>query len=509
MVVTRFLINAADMDNVCIQPNNTGFLRKYLPGFWFALALLGALAAQAQQTEVENGGAATFNEAELGYLQQKKTLRYCIDPDWMPFEGLDAQGRHIGISADYLQLFQKMLTVPLQLVPTKNWAESIDYAKSNSCDFLPLAMKTPERSRHFNFTLAYLSIPTVLVTTHDKPYLHHLADLPPQPVGVRRGYGVAELYQQLNPALHLMQYDSYDQGLLAVQQGILYGFIANMGSISFSMQQNKMQNLKIAGRLPGDSQLSFASRNDEPLLGSILQKMLLRLSVQQQQQIHQRWLSVRYEQGVDYQLVWQVILVATALGLLWLWAYLKLRRLNRALVAANAELARLSQQDPLTGLYNRQFFEQKLQDALALCQRQQLALTVAMMDLDHFKKLNDECGHLYGDTCLREFSRLCRSYFQRPQDLLVRYGGEEFVLISLGTAPAAMEKLLRAFVGVIASTEMNDGEHCRNCTISVGAYCDVPTQELDGKTLLELVDQALYQAKNQGRDQLVLIPPRG
>ncbi len=469
------------------------------PGIAVLLCCLAGTVT-ARQSEVG------FSQAELNYLQHKGELSYCIDPDWMPFEGVDTQGRHMGISADYLQLLQQKLPVSFRLVPTKNWAQSLQYAKDRRCDFLPLAMKTPERSSYLNFSTVYLNIPTVLVTSIDKAYLTDFSDLPPQAIGVRRGYGFIELYKNQYPALHIMQYDSYDEGLLAVQQGILYGFLGNMGSISYSLQQNKMHNLKIAGRLHGDSELSFASRNDEPLLGSILQKLLLRLPTQQQQQINNRWFSIRYEQGVDYKLVWQVLAGAAALGLLWLWAYLKLNRLNKALTKANAELEQLSQHDPLTGLYNRQFFDQKLQDALALCQRQQLTLTVAMMDLDHFKQLNDECGHLYGDACLRQFSSLCRSYFQRPQDMLVRYGGEEFMLISVGTEASAMEKLLRAFVGVIASTEINHDEHCRSCTISIGAYSDVPDLLLDKKFLLQQVDEALYQAKKQGRDQLVLIP---
>ena len=465
-------------------------------------ALLLPLPGQNKENMAEIG----FSHSELLYLEDKRELRYCIDPHWLPFEGIDQDGKHQGISREYLQLIEQMLPIPITLVRTKNWQESIEFVQQRRCDFLPLAMKTPSRTSFLTFSAVYLDIPTVLATTTDKPYLADLTEVPPLPIGVRRGYGFIELYQAQYPGLHIMQYDSYDEGLLAVQKGILYGFLGNMGSISYSLQQNKMHNLKIAGQLPGDSQMAMASRNDEPLLGSILQKLLLRVTATQQQQIISRWFSVRYEQGVNYQLVWQILAGALALGVLWLWAYLKLSTLNKALTKANAELEQLSQHDPLTGLYNRQFFDQKLQDALALCQRQQLTLTVAMMDLDHFKQLNDECGHLYGDHCLCEFARLGIGYFKRPQDVLVRYGGEEFILISVGTARADMQKLLQAFVGLIASTEISVGEHQRSCTLSIGAFSDVPPAELDSRTLLAKVDEALYQAKKQGRDQLVLIP---
>ncbi len=214
---------------------------------------------------------------------------------------------------------------------------------------------------------------------------------------------------------------------------------------------------------------------------------------------------MQFEHKVDYRLWWLLVSIVLVLSMLGSWFYLKTSSLNRALWLANAELQQLSQHDPLTGLFNRQYFDSKLQQALALCQRQQLPLTLAMMDLDHFKQVNDECGHLFGDQCLRHFAALCLQNFQRPQDMLVRYGGEEFILISVGTPAADMKKLLEAFVGKFAADAVEWAGQQRFCTISVGAFCQVPPPSLDAKQLLQLADEALYVAKNRGRDQLHLV----
>ena len=218
-----------------------------------------------------------------------------------------------------------------------------------------------------------------------------------------------------------------------------------------------------------------------------------------------QWLKVQFSQQIDDKLWWQLIITVLLLGLLGALAYLKLRALNLALQQANQELERRSQHDPLTGLYNRQYFDQQLQQALALCQRQQLPMTLAMIDLDHFKQVNDECGHLFGDQCLKQFASLLQASFQRPQDILVRYGGEEFILISIGTPQASMQKLLQAFIGQIAATPVLWEQQSRCCTISIGAFCQVPAAGLTARQLLQLADTALYQAKHQGRDQLVLV----
>lgn len=468
---------------------------------WFAVTMQSAVATAQSQD------ALLFTADEIAYLTKKVQLNYCIDPNWLPFEALDASGKHIGMSADYLAFLDRLLPVKFVLVPTKDWTESVSFVEQKRCDLLPLAMRTPSREKYLLFTKPYLTIPSVIATTNDKPYLEDLAEIHRMPIGIRRGFGFIELYKRQYPNLQIIPYDSYEEGLMQVQNGFLYGFMGNMGSISYSLQQNKMTNLKISGRFPGDSLMSIASRIDEPLLSGILEKAMQRIDDNARQQINNHWLKVQFEHKVDYRLWWLLVGVVLVLSMLGSWFYLKTSSLNRALRLANAELEQLSQHDPLTGLYNRQYFEAKLQQALALCQRQQLPLTLAMMDLDHFKQVNDECGHLFGDQCLRHFAALCQQNFQRPQDMLVRYGGEEFILISVGTPATDMKKLLEAFVGKFAADAVAWAGQQRFCTISIGAYCEVPPLSLDAKQLLQLADEALYLAKNAGRDRLHLIEP--
>jgi len=472
------------------------------------LKMLVVIALLSTVSQAQPPDALLFTAEEISYLKQKQQLRYCVDPNWLPFEALDNQQKHIGMSADYLKLLGQLLPLTMQLVPTKDWSESLLLLQQQRCDFSPLVMRTPSREKFLLFTKPYLTIPTVIATTVDKPYLEDLHQVSKMPIGIRRGFGFIELYQAQYPDLQIIPFDSYDEGLLQVQSGLLYGFLGNMGSISFSLQQNKMSNLKISGRLAGNSEMSIGSRIDEPLLSAILQKALLRIDADAQQQINNQWLKVQFEHKVDYRLWWLLVGVVLVLTMLGSWFYLKTSSLNRALRVANAELEQLSQHDPLTGLYNRQYFDSKLQQALALCQRQQLPLTLAIMDLDNFKQVNDECGHLFGDQCLRHFAALCQQNFQRPQDMLVRYGGEEFILISVGTPTTDMKKLLEAFVGKFAADAVEWSGQQRFCTISIGAYCQVPPVTLDAKQLLQLADKALYVAKKRGRDQLHLVAPQ-
>lgn len=442
-----------------------------------------------------------LTEAETQHLKQKGKVTYCIDPDWLPFEALSDQNQHIGISAEYIRLLQAMLPVPLQLHITPNWPASLQAAKDRHCDLLTLAMPTPSRLEYLSFTAAYLEVPNVVVTTKDKGFIRAVEDLPiSAPVGIRAGFGTLELYQQRYPQLQLVPFHDYEQGLLQVQAGYLYGMIGNMGSIGHSMQQNAITQLKIAGRLQEDTLLSLACRNDDPLLLAIMDKLLLRISPEQKQQINNQWLAIRYEQGFDYELFWQMlsafVLLISVVGI----SYLKLKKLNQALIEANIRLEQISQHDALTGLYNRQYFEPRVQQALALCQRQQLPLTLAMMDLDHFKEINDTQGHNFGDQCLKDFAELCQQQFQRKDDLLVRYGGEEFILVSIGSDASTMQQLLEDFLRRLEAHQIKLNRQSGHCTVSIGWYCDIPPAAMDSNTLVALADQALYKAKDAGRN---------
>lgn len=442
----------------------------------------------------------SFNDAQRAYLQTKQKLRYCIDPSWLPFESISADGQHRGMSADYVAFFRSLLPVPLELVPTASWPDSIIAAQQRHCDLLLLAMATPSRRQFMNFTRPYLVIPSVIVTRTEHPRVKSVAELGDQQYGIRRGFGFAELYRQLHPMLQFVEVQSYEEGLLMVQSGQLAGMFGNMGSLGYLLQQYKITNLKIAGRLPGDSELSIASRNDEPLLNEISQLLIDQIDPALQQKIDNHWLSVRMETSADYRLVLSVVLAALLVLSVLIWAYLKVRRLNRQLLSANVRLAHQSLHDGLTGLYNRKFLDEKLPACLSLCQREHVALTLAVLDLDHFKQINDVHGHLFGDQCLRQFALLLQQHFQRPSDLLARFGGEEFVLVSVGVDAATMRHMLQKFVMALAAAPVAMAQQQCHFTVSIGWLCQIPQRGQTIEQWLAQADTALYQAKADGRN---------
>ncbi|HKY08249.1 MAG TPA: diguanylate cyclase [Candidatus Binatia bacterium] len=157
--------------------------------------------------------------------------------------------------------------------------------------------------------------------------------------------------------------------------------------------------------------------------------------------------------------------------------------------------------DPQTGLFNRRYMEDSLVRELSRAERLNKTVVVAMVDIDHFKRLNDTFGHTAADAVLRDWSELLKAKF-RGSDIVCRYGGEEFVIIlpdiSLDDARQRLEQL-RADLARMVVRE--DGQSIKAVTVSMGlAY--YPLHGQNSQTLLQAADHALYRAKETGRDRI-------
>ncbi len=156
--------------------------------------------------------------------------------------------------------------------------------------------------------------------------------------------------------------------------------------------------------------------------------------------------------------------------------------------------------DPLTGLYNRRYLDEFFARELARAQRESLPLALALIDLDHFKRLNDEYGHLVGDEVLKAVAQYLLDNL-RSTDAVFRIGGEEFLLILPGADPGEACERLQAICAQLATREIASRGGDQHVTLSAGlAHWPQQGQALD--ELLQIADAALYQAKREGRNRV-------
>ncbi len=182
----------------------------------------------------------------------------------------------------------------------------------------------------------------------------------------------------------------------------------------------------------------------------------------------------------------------------------EIERRARELAEANVVLQEQAQTDTLTGLPNRAHSVEVLDKFMSLAKRQDRPLSLAFLDVDHFKLVNDRYGHLVGDAVLSHLGELLVRSF-RGEDVVARWGGEEFIVGMFGTAKPDAVKRLELVLGRFRDDTFTapDGQPFHvTCSAGVAEY---PIDALDVTELHEVADKALYQAKEAGRDRIVAV----
>ncbi|EGV27913.1 diguanylate cyclase [Thiorhodococcus drewsii AZ1] len=176
------------------------------------------------------------------------------------------------------------------------------------------------------------------------------------------------------------------------------------------------------------------------------------------------------------------------------------------LEAANRKLAAMSTTDSLTDIANRRRFDAALEEEWRRAMRSGSSLTLSMIDVDWFKKYNDRYGHQSGDACLRQIARVLESTARRAGDLVARYGGEEFTLITCGTTPSCSPGLPHAIRAAVEQLQLPHADSPFHLvTVSIGVACRVPMADQTPDSLLQEADAALYRAKAEGRNRVVVL----
>jgi diguanylate cyclase (GGDEF)-like protein len=176
----------------------------------------------------------------------------------------------------------------------------------------------------------------------------------------------------------------------------------------------------------------------------------------------------------------------------------------RKMSTMNRHLRQLSATDGLTGIANRRAFDEALTRAWAAARREQTAISLLIVDIDHFKSFNDTYGHPAGDDCIRKVADMIASHARRPSDMAARLGGEEFGLLMPTTEEAGIAMVAeRIRVGIEALGMPNAGSRLGSVSISGGTATLRPFGQEQGAAILsEAADQALYESKTGGRNRV-------
>jgi len=285
-----------------------------------------------------------LSDAEKEHLSAKGRVTMCVDPNWMPYERIDEQGKHEGIAADFMSEFQKGIPVPIELVLTESWKESLEAAKSRQCDILSLLNESPQRREFLNFTDPYLTDSVVIVVRNDVFYLEGLESLSGRKLGIVEGYVYEEKIRKQYPEIKIISVKSVGDALRKVSDGEIYASLDALFIITRHIQELGLSNLKIVGQTGLDNAFRVGVRKDDPILLSVFDKIIKNLDDETRNAILGRWYTVKFQHGTDWRVVWQVTGIAIIILCLLGYNTLLTRRFNRKLSEANDLLLNKNQE---------------------------------------------------------------------------------------------------------------------------------------------------------------------
>jgi len=208
-----------------------------------------------------------------------------------------------------------------------------------------------------------------------------------------------------------------------------------------------------------------------------------------------------------------ILTVLVAYGVFKLWQGRVIRKrndelakLNFMLNEANQQLEALSTKDPLTGTYNRRYFMTRLEEEMQLAIRSEIMISLIMVDVDNFKEINDRFGHHFGDQYLEQLGELLMRILKRSTDFVVRYGGDEFLLVLFDTDSEGAMQIAQKIKKETQALRIYDPRKSAviETTCSIGVFSFIPTAGTMTKQVTKLVDEALYLAKREGKNRIVI-----
>ena len=442
------------------------------------------------------GAGQLLTRDEKKYLAALNELKYCTGIGWHPFEYLDEVQNYQGIVADYMAHISKGLGIPLRPVIGEK------KTKENSCDIKITHEQTvPEGWMH---TRTIFSAPCVFAVPLDAPLVTDFHGIISKRIGVVKNSPVLPLLLQEYPDLDPIFFPDLDSVLAGLAKGDLDAVVGTMAGISHTIQHQALYSLKIGGAVPVSVPFSMLVPKGRHELLSILNKSIQGISRQEHLALTDAWVRVTYEKGMDLKVLAAIGGGIALIALFFFYRHVLIQRANSALRETqqllekqNKELNRLSMTDPLTGLLNRRAMVEHISQEMGQSKRNRSPLSMLILDLDQFKAINDEHGHAVGDAVLENVGNLLKKTV-RQGDSIARWGGEEFLVLTPNTKARnalALAEKLRRLVRNLKHGELS------GISTSIGLAQLHPMESFD--SWYERADEALYQAKAQGRDKSI------
>jgi|GEM_PF-547131 len=446
-----------------------------------------------QKTDIKSSNLA-LTPIEKAWLKKNHSIRVAVKSGWMPIEYKLENDKHRGLSIDYLSKIATLLKLDFTLVDyTENFdAEQVDIISAVGGNKLKNpsfhTLKQPFAS--FAFAI-YLN-----KNIHQNEKIVALSDLNGLRVAVFKNGILSQQISKNYPNIKLVFVDIADEAFDDLKSGAVDAYIGNEMIVDYHIAAHRLKFVEKVGITPFTSTISMAVNNNQPELTSIMQKAILAVGVNNQELLDNWKIS-----GNQYDPVLSIIFAV--IFSIFIFLLLKFYRLKQNIKKQNTEtqlqIWHQANFDHLTKLPNRHLLQNRLEQEVELADRSQLSIGILFIDLDNFKKVNDQSGHSLGDKLLIEAATRI-SLCVRSSDTTARFGGDEFVVIISDLKDIfSVEKTCQKILTEIEKPFAIDGNlFYISASIGVSTY---PNDCHNYEDLLSYADQAMYEAKKLGRNR--------
>lgn len=452
-----------------------------------------------QAHEVYERSMVNLTVEEKEYLHDNNLIKICVDPSWPPLDFINKSGAHDGLSSDLINIIAKRIDLALELVLTDTWEQTLLKAKNGDCDIIPLMNETSESRSYLDFTQPYFNFATVIATRKDASYIGDYSDLYGKKIALQAYFFITEYVRQHHPQIEIIEVENTTEALKLVSERKAFATIDGLPTIVNTIKVQAIENVKIVGSVPQQNSMKLGVRKGNPLLYSILNKGVGSLTEKEKSSHYKTWFDIDVEQHfLNRSTILKIVAVFAFVVTILLWRHFALRRYANKLKILNEKLHHYSTVDHLTQVLNRRSIEKRLQTEIERVHLTSSPLTLVILDIDHFKSINDTFGHLAGDSVLKKITSHVASSI-RQSDHLGRWGGEEFLIILPSTSLEGGKKMIE---NLRKSIESYDFGIKQRVTVSfgLGQY-----ENSEGTaSFISRIDNGLYEAKELGRNRIVL-----
>ncbi len=426
------------------------------------------------------------------------------DKDYPPYSFISSDGSPAGFDIDMTRKICEILDMRYEF-RLDTWDRILALLEKGDIDIIAGILYTESRSRIFDFSLPY-STDTIAIFVRKNSTIENINDLQDKELAILKDDAITESFIKANGiSVKFFQYPTFENALIKLNSGI-HDFCLAPYSLGMEViNKDHLRNLKVTGPVVNTVQYRFAVNKGNTALVDRLNAAIDRIRLSDEDiRLKKKWFVYTREEITFKSLLkyFLMIMVPTLLALLSLWVFelrREVRRQTDKIVKYNRELEKLATTDTLTGIYNRRFFYNLAPREFQKAKRGHGDLSVIMMDIDNFKKINDTYGHDAGDEVLKSLALKSPSIL-RNFDLFARIGGEEFIILLPHTGlqdGIAIAERLRA---ALASEKVTlENKSSISYTVSMGVSSFISSdQSVD--EIIKRADRGLYVAKNKGKN---------